>query len=449
LELPIELNAPQPWEREAAFAVAASGSDLLVDSHARLWCAAASQDIAVRRSEPIFGPKPWLKAFKAFARLAPVSTEEEASRFLELSRTLVPREPDTYRHTDDDHVQALIVIARTHPNLRSEALAHLLQAVLASDQMAERVLGSGADVLAADPVAVTEACGASARDGDLHAALAIVVAGGNPEDVMAQAAQRVDAAVAPREHQPGVFSFGGTGRSQVSVLATVLPDAERERFAQGMLTHVKDEQETAPDRYEAHGAIQAIAPALQDEARDRLFAEIAVLAGAEARGEMETGHFDFGNKDPLSRIRISLGEADLVSAALVTLSMLAHTPEQFELVQREAVRRLADAGEEAANAVAVALIHVPPEQLTLPVDLLAAHPSRWVRTLAAVLWARKPDEASGIGVRLARDDSALVRRSLAGELGDDPRHVEVRAILAGDPRRSVRLRALALEAAEN
>jgi hypothetical protein len=116
----------------------------------------------------------------------------------------------------------------------------------------------------------------------------------------------------------------------------------------------------------------------------------------------------------------------------------ACAPDQYKIVERAAVAQLPDASEERANSIAVALALLPPEQVSLPVELLASHPSQWVRSLAAVIWAQRADQADEIGVQLAQDASYHVRMSLARSLGGDSRHAKVRTVLAEDPRRSVR-----------
>src|SRR6266542_5377775 len=45
-----------------------------------------------------------------------------------------------------------------------------------------------------------------------------------------------------------------------------------------------------------------------------------------------------------------------------------------------------------------ALASLPPVGVTLPLDILAGHPSPWMRALAAVVWAQRPDEPEEIGV---------------------------------------------------
>jgi hypothetical protein len=384
----------------------------------------------------MLAPNPWLAAFKAFGHLASISTEEQAQRFIEIGRELVPRRPNSYRFTDEDHVHGLIGIARAHPELRDEAVDQLLQALLLDQRMARLTLGHGHDLLRDDPAKTVAAVVEAAAEGNLYAAMALVAAEDDTTQAVPLARQRLEAAVAPRIHTPGVQTFG-TGLPQTAGLMTVLPEEDRVRFARGMLEFANDQQETANNRYEALIALQAVARYVPDDVRDELFEQ--VLPFAEGRYEAAEGDTLFpGADDPLQRFRFSLGDASLAPAGLTAAAALARAPAQYATIQQSAVAQLRHATDQTAHQIAVALASLPPEQVTLPVELLAGHPSPWVRALAAVVWAQRPDQPEEIGVRLAQDPSREVRESLTGSLGDDHRHANVRAVLAGDPRRSVR-----------
>jgi hypothetical protein len=203
-----------------------------------------------------------------------------------------------------------------------------------------------------------------------------------------------------------------------------------------MLDFANDREESAHNRYQALIALRNIARDLPDNVRNELFEE--ALPFVEGMREPADDELLPNAADPLSRFRFSLGDASLASAGLMASAALAHTPEQAAYVQVNAVAQLRGASEQTANAVAAALASLPPDDITLPLDLLAGHPSPWLRALAAVVWAGRADQPSEIGVALARDASTHVRGSLAGSLRDKPHHARARAILTVDPRRSVR-----------
>jgi hypothetical protein len=436
LALPIDLLTPRPWERVAAFSFAAACADLMVDDAAREWCSAAYREIIENpQAAPSYAPNPWLAAFKAFGQLAQVSTEEQAGRFLTLCAGLIPRQPNQYHFTDEAQVHGLIGIARTHPNLRARAIEQLVQALLVDQRMAELALRHGGDLFRGEPRGVADAIDDAAAESNVYAGLALVVAEADTTRVLPLARQRLNAAVAPRVHEPGVLTFG-TGLGHTRLLVTVLPMEDRDKFARGMLDFANDREESAPNRYQALIAVHAIAHDLSDSVRDELFEQF--LPFAEGLREATDDGLLPKAADPLSRFRFSLGEALLAPAGLMAIAALAHTAEQIASVQSNAVTQLRGASEQTANAIASALASLPPEDMTLPLDLLASHPSPWLRSLAAVVWARRADQPSEIGATLARDSSTHVRKSLAISLQNEPRHASARAILTADPRRSVR-----------
>jgi hypothetical protein len=438
VRLPGDLLTPRPWERAAAFSFAADTADLIVDEDARYWCSAAFDEIT-GQPQPVTpgAPNPMLAAFKAFGQLAAVSTVEQARRFLEIGRQLVPREPNTYHYTDEDHVHALIGIARAHRGLRAEALDQLLQALLVDQRMAELTLQHGHDLLRDDPARTAAAVGQAAADGGQYAALALVAAEADTTQAESLARQWLEAAVAPRVHQPGVHTFG-TGLGQTAALVTVLPKDDRVRFARGMLDFANDHEEMAQNRLEALVALRAIARRIPDNVRDELFEQ--VLPFVEGRRDPAEEDASFSAADPFGRFRILLGDPTLGPTALMAAAALARNPDQYSTIQRNAMVQLRNASDEHANQIAVALALLPPEAVAVPLEFLASHPSHWLRALAAVVWAQRNDQPEEIGVALAGDRSRDVRNSLAKSLGNDERHESARAILSNDPRRSIRHR---------
>lgn len=160
---------------------------------------------------------------------------------------------------------------------------------------------------------------------------------------------------------------------------------------------------------------------------------------AEGRRDASRGDLRFqDDEDPLARFRVSLGESSLAPAGLMAAAGLARTPEQYRTIERTAVAQLRNADDRTANSIAAALASIPAADVTIPLEVLATHPSPWMRALAAVIWAQRPDLGEQIGVELARDPSKHVRASLARSLGGDSRHAPCTEILRGDARRSLR-----------
>lgn len=438
---PIELLTRRPWERTAAFEFATKCSELIVDDDARKWCSAAFQEIKEHPQPAAFGsPDPWLAAFAAFGQLAELSSKNDAREFLAISKELLPRGPGKYRRSDEAQVFALIGIARAHVDLRTEALDQLLQAVLFDQRMAERALQHGGDLLRSDPDRVAAAISEAANE-NLYAALALVISGADTAPLVPLAARRLEAAIAPRVHQPGQMTFG-TGLSQTAGLVTALPEDDRLRFAKGMLDFARDEQESSHNRYDALAALRAIACHLPAAVRSELFDAVLPFALGEADGA-ESDELFPGASDLLRRFTVHIGNSPLAGAGVMAAATLAGSDVQYAAVERVAVKLLSGADELMFNSIAAALVALPIDKVTLPVGVLAAHPSPWLRALAAVLWVKRPNEPEEIGVRLARDASRHVRDSLAGGLSSEARHASVREILEQDPRRSVRHRVCA------
>lgn len=434
LRLPIALLTARPWERTAAFSFAAASGDLIVDTDAKDWCSAAFRVISQPQPASMFAPNPWLAAFKGFGQLALVSTEDQARQFLEFGAEWIPRSPNTYRHTDEDQIHALIGIARAHRALRGEAIDELLRALVADQQMAVAVLRHGQHLLRADPVRTSAVVGEAAAEGNLHAAIALVVAEDDMAGALQTARDRVEAALAPREHEAGVHKFG-TILIETAALTRALPEEDRVRFAHGMIEFGRDVRETKVNREEALAALRTVAGWLPDRDRDELF-EFA-LPFAEGRHESDAVPLLQGGDDPLGRFRFSFGETALWPSGLMAAAALARSSPHYVSVKRVAIAQLRNATERETHSIMVALGSIPPDDVQLPMDLFAGHPSPWVRSLAAQVWASADGADDGIGTALAHDPSPHVRGSLARNL-TDAASPGVRAILASDPRRSIR-----------
>jgi len=243
--------------------------------------------------------------------------------------------------------------------------------------MAELLLRHGRDLLR--DVRTVAAVEEAAAGGSLYAALALVAAETDTRQAESLARQWLEAALAPRVHQPGVHSFG-TGLGQTAALVTVLPEDDRVRFARGMVDSADDHEEMAQNRRDALVALKGIARRIPDDVRDELFER--VLPFVEGRHDTAEGDASFpATADPLERFKLSLGDASLAPTALMAAAALARNPEQYSTIQRNAMVQLRDATDERANSIAVALASLPPEAVTVPLEVLAGHPSHWLERL--------------------------------------------------------------------
>lgn len=437
IDVSTDLLTPRPWERAAAYKFIETAADLVADSAAIDWCTAALNEVLTggppSRS---LAANPWLAAFLAFGRLSAIASEDEGARFIEYAAPLVPREPKHYRFTDEAHVRALIGIARKHLGLAPRAIEQLLSALAADQRMADIVLSEADDLLRADPDRTGELVGGVATNGNFHAALAVVIAGGATAAAVPEARRRFEAAIAPRERKPGVMTFG-TLLPDTARLVTVLPNEDRVRFARAMLERAGDDEDTPHNRQDALLALRPIASDLADDVRDELFDSVVPFAEGKVVASQEP--LFPGADDPLGRFRFSLGDVSLKNAGLLAAAALVRSAEQAQQIHRVATRNLRQADHAGANVIAHALGGLPREYLEMSPAEMARHANEWLRALGAVVWSESPDDEE-IGLELAHDSSPHVRRSLAANLTSDFRHAGVRAVLSRDPRRSVRMK---------
>jgi hypothetical protein len=233
-QLGTDLLTARPWERAAAFAFVAARADLIPDDDARDWAVAALREVLDTVPRGGFGPSPWLDAFKAFGQLADIVDENRAGAFLAFAADLVPREANTYRHSDEAQVLATARIARRHASLAEEATAQLLAALQTDPNIANNVLATASDVLQAHPGLVTARLKPAVAAGSASAALAVVTTTDDYSLVRDVAREYLDRAVAPRVHSPGAYTYG-TWLPQTALLVRALDHDSRIRFARGML----------------------------------------------------------------------------------------------------------------------------------------------------------------------------------------------------------------------
>ena len=435
LPVPADLEAKPLWERAASYIIAGSAADLLTDTEAAAWAAAALDEFTQTTPVPSLTVSPGLEACKAFGHLADATTEEQARRFLDHADPWVEREPNHYRHTDAAHAEALVRIAGAHPALRQDAVNQMCRALIADQRMAEIVLNTGTRSLRAEPAIVSAVCTESASKGHMYAALAIIVAGADPAPSTPAAQKMLAAVTSPRVHVPGHVDFAG-GWQEAATLTRALPPPERALLADAMTAVLTDADEPAWNRQLALAALANVGPHLSDPDRDRFF-PVALQA---ARGDLESSTDDDAlPSGQLDRFRILTGDPAFRFDGLPAAAALANTPEQYESVIDLAYELMPPSSPHQANRLASALSLLPKAgQALLDPRSLAAHESDWIRVLAARLWCTADGQRPQVGRRLAADQSGNVRRSLAYNLPNKPQYEDLRNKLGHDIRRSVR-----------
>ncbi|MGV9654158.1 hypothetical protein [Streptomyces sp. NPDC003554] len=417
------------WYRVSALRAAAVTADLLPDDQARKWLDAALAELDLDRPTPPRTASAVHAAFAAAAALLRASTTEQAEQFLSLSGPRLDRASGTHRRTDREHMQALIAIAHTHLTLRETAVRSMCQALLCAEHLAASILNHGVDALALCPGIVAEQCTPPARDGNIHAALALILTKTNIADATPAARSQLPLPVPGEEaaEQPG------TSPSTLALLAAAVDMPDRQALSDSLIAYALNREDAAFQRRDALHAVAALAPHLDHETRARHFTTVM---------EFAQGHHDGSADDDLprtsfDRITFDFGPATLRPDGLLAAACLADTSQQSADVAARALHILQTSDPDADQTTLVrALFQLPPSAVDLQLALLATHPDHLIRLLAAGVWCGTKDADPVTGQALARDRHRLVRQYMATYAGE----ASFVQTLAQDPRRSVRCR---------
>jgi hypothetical protein len=418
------------WERATALNVVAMESDLVPDDHVNQYLAVA----LAGTSEPnrsIFGPHVSLMAWKTIASLGDRLPEPDAVTVLTLLDRYIEREPNHYRHTDDDHVAAVARIYESHPTLAPRAADHLAQMVLQDFNLGETVRGAARRSID-DPHLLLDAlrphassCEAAARilsDYDEQAS-----------ESLERVARRIDAVLNGPPPKPGHFAFG-SDLPNLAQRARGLDEQTRDRLVEHCMSLAEDESRPSQNRSEGMEGVLLLARSFDEPTRAALFDRTLLLARLDL--PPTTVDLMLASNHPLSSFKVNLDNEALPRYALQASALLASTPEQAQAVQDRAVSWLTG-DEQAINAVAHALDTLDPMHVTIDLAVLTSHPSHWLRQMAALLAARSTPPAVDLLRALAADDDPRVRRNVAHLLpriakGDKTLAAELRKALRAD-----------------
>lgn len=385
---------------------------------------------------PMFGPSKYLAAHELLASLMGRATEEQAARYLALVEGRAPRDPHTYHYTDDDHAKALVEIGRTQPDLADKAVGQLLDMLKGQTHAAERY---ASDFLLEnlDRFEVRQRLAALAAEGN-HTAVEIlavvtkpIVA--TPEDLKAAEAAAVGL-LAPPESRPGFYARG-TGAVRQSVLARLLPPDRRVDLVQAQLDRARLPHESAGNRTEYLLAASNLTEDLPEEPARALFEAALREASDPATSLADDMTAQFSH--PFGGFLINDRHDSRPVAALLA-AHLARTPVE-QRAARDAALSLVGADDGADYRIAQAL-----QRLDTDLDDALPYLARlgWgLRSVAAIHWARSSTAPAQVGLALASDPDARVRRALAGELAltePSERTDAVRERLSQDVRFTVR-----------
>ena len=434
LDLNIDILGNPYWERAAAYKLVAQASDLLTEASAKIWTSEALND-AIENTTKLY-PKDLfgVDAFDAFAALSDVTSDDDANRFLRFAAQFIDREPNHYQITDKSHIRALMEIAENSTRMRRAALQQALELLLVTNQLSWSTFLEKDELLKSEVQLVEELFSKPAANGNQVACLGLIAAGADTSPVLTHARTRLTAAIAERDHNSGVQNIG-TSYGLDAVFVSVLGPAEQEMFVRGMMVVANDTAEPSLNRRDALLAAAQLVSDLSLDRRSELYKETIKFARGDHDPRLPTP-FE-GSDDPLNRFQFNMELRSLRPSGLYCAAYCAVSDEEISEVRGLALGLLRQEDENTPAYVAHALGVLALELASETVEALSVHSDERIRAAAAVAWARGTHPPA-IGQALAKDSSALVRRSLVEELQDRPEHLPIREVLLNDPRRSIR-----------
>lgn len=437
------LQAENHWTVGTAYLLNAVQADVIPDTDVDQIVAAALNDLRTAergelRDVTFFPSSRFNNAVKVLASLGGRLTTADADAALGFFERQGPVEDNHYRFHDEDEALAVGAIARTHPELASRAIAHLVP-LMARAQGAQKE--SLINVLTMHSDLSRPALRAVRGSGAGWAAEMLAFA--EPEtidpNVAADAVKRLST---PLQHTAGVRTVG-TNAVGDSLLVAHQPQDVLVGVIRELMARAGDIRVESFDRGDYLSAATNLALELDDDHKPALFEEAARLSDS-ARVNDESG-LDAAFADPLGAIRIEGAGSDVRGRAMLLSSVLATTDDERARVRRSAYTFL---GSGADAFPAKALMYLG-EDVKDDVAFLSG--AGWaMRCLASMLWARYGGPAH-VGSRLASDDDVRVREALANALAQHasrPEDAEIRATLAEDPSYRVR-RALSAPSASS
>ncbi|MEV7345502.1 hypothetical protein [Streptomyces sp. NPDC093544] len=420
------------WERIAAYKFAASASKALPRDVARAWSDCASAEISTEPQEWHPQTTSWFSAFTAFSATADEASLESSENFLDFTANWLRREPGTHRRTDEDLINALVKIHASHEVLRNRVVEMLCDAILLCNEVANRAVYEGQEVLNGNPRVVEQRLSEAASDENPYAALALIVADCDVTPAIAIARKKLEQYVQPLNFTPGVSTIR-VGEEEAALLVTILDESDRQEFVDAMMARALEVQDVEVNRASAIGAIAIVGPSLPKAARNAAFDLLINFAQEPTESVASMSHGD----DPFSRFKFTVGSFSLDAMAVRAAGKLAHSGDQYTEVQRVAVPLLSSTSNSTCSLIARMLRDLPEGELTIDAEMLATHQSPWLRCVAAMTWARDSHKWPGLGERLCVDRDPGVRLMLAKGLKGRTGYESIIEVLRNDYRRDI------------
>ncbi|MFI2722578.1 hypothetical protein ACH5AI_40815 [Streptomyces collinus] len=416
------------WVCSTAAAVTGQQADLIPD-HVVPGIAARLADIVTTGPQSgLTGSDPVKEALGALGALDGRLPAEAAQQVLPLLVEWIPREPNTYRFTDEQMLTFLSACIKAELPVADQALQALLQAWKLDVNGAEDLLaGLGAQLSAAVPV-VRERAQAG------HRGAAALLADWRVDDpsVTEAARELADTVLAePVGTVRSSYSMGNTAQRCAAFLAACTDEQAtseekepitrlRERVAAHLLLWAEDRNDMADRRSSAIRALSILAESLPGPVRTDMFERLMTLY--QDPGEHPVDAFERRSLHPLSRFKIDTGgdwrlPAEILHAAAVfaTTTEQAIRVEQRLLPQLTRLERKRGQGWLQARTV-LALDHLAPAQTSL----IATHPSQFLRQTAVICWGRAAHRDPDLPRIFAEDSDTGVRHNLAHTLTELP-----------------------------
>jgi hypothetical protein len=438
------VDSPAPWQRYAAYKAIVAQADLIQDDQVEQLIGRAFSDVtagltaSIRQGPFLLVPQVEFAALDAVASLIERGPAAQVRSVLETLEPLVPREPNTYKHTDKGHVRTLAAVLDRNDDFGPVAAKQLLDMLALNESVSQEVLQI-ADSAIARRVELFKDQLPKLIETSFTAAWLLGQLNLTPPPGSQVVRRAFETLTAPYQEAPGVFGMG-LPLARNAQLVRHLSQEECETAARAQLARARDHGQPAVNRSTALDAVRVLSSSVSAEMRKELFeASITFARGLEDGSALDDMA---GPAHPLSHFKISLGMASLAVPGIQLAAATASDAVSAELVERTAIPLLNQPSREITNGTAFALSWLGDHPAALPPAALAIHGDPSVRSLAAVRWVRQNPRDEQIGLGLASDPDFHVRISLANLISAmdhlDESVATVYAKLSHDPRYSVR-----------
>jgi hypothetical protein len=416
------------WVCSAAAAVIAQQADLIPDSAVAGIAARLAKIVTAGAQTGMTGIHPVKEALGALGALDGRLPAESAQQVLPLLVEWIPREPNTYRYTDEQMLAFLGACIKAELPVADQAVQALLDAWKLDVKDAEAVLaGLQAHLPTAVPV-VRE------RAQEEHRGATALLADWRVDDpsVAKTARELADTVLAePVGTARPFYSMGTTARQCAAFLMACSDDQStvgtgeptrllRERVAAHLLLWAEDRSDTADRRSEAVHAMSILAESLPTPVRDDMFERLMGLY--QDPGEHPADAFDRRTQHPLSRYKINAGgDWRLPAEVLHATAVFATTAEQAIRVEQRLLPHLTHPEQKRGHGWLQAWTVLALDRLApAPTSLMATHPSQFVRQTAVICWGRADHRDPSLARIFAEDSNTSVRHNLARTLAELP-----------------------------